>query len=130
MSRPPLSFYEFFAGGGMARLGLGDAWTCAFANDFDPVKAGAYAENFGEGHLRRGDVWALEARDLPGRADLAWASSPCHGDLVEPSRATYDHLTGVENLDGTRRLLGLRRSEIGRVLELVDMASAARRARW
>jgi hypothetical protein len=21
------SFYEFFAGGGMARLGLGDAWT-------------------------------------------------------------------------------------------------------
>ena len=30
MSRP-LSFYEFFAGGGMARLGLGPAWTCAFA---------------------------------------------------------------------------------------------------
>jgi hypothetical protein len=35
MSRARLSFYEFFAGGGMARLGLGEAWACAFANDFD-----------------------------------------------------------------------------------------------
>ena len=77
MARPPLSFYEFFAGGGMARLGLGETWTCAFANDFDPVKAKAYAGNFGDGHLRAGDVWTLEAADLPGRADLAWASSPC-----------------------------------------------------
>ena len=77
MAPPPLSFYEFFAGGGMARLGLGCAWTCAFANDFDPLKAQAYAGNFGDDHLRRGDVWALEAGDLPGRADLAWASSPC-----------------------------------------------------
>jgi len=31
-------FYEFFAGGGMARLGLGGAWTCAFANDFDRAR--------------------------------------------------------------------------------------------
>ena len=29
------SFYEFFAGGGMVRAGLGPAWTCLFANDFD-----------------------------------------------------------------------------------------------
>jgi DNA (cytosine-5)-methyltransferase 1 len=35
MSRAPFSFYEFFAGGGMARLGLGAGWACAFANDFD-----------------------------------------------------------------------------------------------
>jgi len=40
MSRAPFSFYEFFAGGGMARLGLGEGWSCAFANDFDPVKGG------------------------------------------------------------------------------------------
>src|SRR4051812_15561225 len=46
MSRP-LAFYEFFAGGGMARLGLGRGWTCAFANDFDPVKADVYRANFG-----------------------------------------------------------------------------------
>jgi DNA (cytosine-5)-methyltransferase 1 len=35
MSRAPFSFYEFFAGGGMARLGLGERWACVFANDFD-----------------------------------------------------------------------------------------------
>ena len=32
------SFYEFFAGGGMARAGLGKAWTCLFANEFDTKK--------------------------------------------------------------------------------------------
>ncbi len=31
-------FYEFFAGGGMARAGLGPDWHCLFANDFDPKK--------------------------------------------------------------------------------------------
>ena len=34
-------FYEFFAGGGMARTGLGPDWRCLFANDFDPGKAAA-----------------------------------------------------------------------------------------
>jgi DNA (cytosine-5)-methyltransferase 1 len=78
VSRPPaFSFYEFFAGGGMARVGLGPGWTCLIANDIDPAKAGAYAANFGSGELRLGDVWDLQARELPGRADLAWASSPC-----------------------------------------------------
>ncbi len=74
-----LTFYEFFAGGGMARLGLGPSWTCAFANDFDPVKAAAYRENFtgAADHFHEGDIWALSAADLPGQADLAWASSPC-----------------------------------------------------
>ena len=80
MSRPaPLTVYEFFAGGGMARIGLGDRWRCLFANDFDKVKAAAYRANFPDAaeHLREGDVWDLTAADLPGRADLAWASSPC-----------------------------------------------------
>jgi DNA (cytosine-5)-methyltransferase 1 len=90
MSRPgPLTFYEFFAGGGMARLGLGDAWTCAFANDFDPVKAATYRDNFADAaeHFHEGDVWALEARDLPGLADLAWASSPCQDFSLAGGRA-------------------------------------------
>ncbi len=78
VSRPaPLTFYEFFAGGGMTRTGLGPAWTCLFANDFDAAKARAYAANFGDRDLKVGDVWDLKAADLPGRADLAWASSPC-----------------------------------------------------
>lgn len=48
------------------------------------------------------------------------------GSLVE-ARATYDQLTGRENLDITRRLLGLPAAEIDRVLEIVDMRSAADR---
>ena len=70
-------FYEFFAGAGMAREGLGAGWRPLFANDIDPVKAAAYALNADAAHLRLGDVWSLTPADVPGRADLAWASSPC-----------------------------------------------------
>ncbi|THD47270.1 MAG: DNA cytosine methyltransferase [Bradyrhizobium sp.] len=70
-------FYEFFCGGGMARAGLGDAWRCLFANDFDQRKARAYVENWGAAELRVADVAALTSQDLPGRAELAWASFPC-----------------------------------------------------
>jgi DNA (cytosine-5)-methyltransferase 1 len=82
-----LTFYEFFAGGGMARMGLGDRWTCLLANDFDPLKTGTYAANFGDGHLKAGDVFGLSAADLPGRADLAWASSPCQDFSLAGKRA-------------------------------------------
>ncbi|HUZ66697.1 MAG TPA: hypothetical protein VMU56_03435 [Beijerinckiaceae bacterium] len=34
MNQRPPTFYEFFAGGGMARAGLGDGWSCVFANDY------------------------------------------------------------------------------------------------
>jgi DNA (cytosine-5)-methyltransferase 1 len=70
-------FYEFFAGGGMARAGLGPGWQCLFANDFDSKKAASYAENWGADHLRIGDVAALTTADLLNAADLAWASFPC-----------------------------------------------------
>lgn len=71
------SFYEFFAGGGMARAGLGIGWQCLFTNDICPKKAASYAENWGDDHLRISDVAALTTADLPGEADLAWASFPC-----------------------------------------------------
>lgn len=83
----PLGVYEFFAGGGMARLGLGEDWDCLFANDFDPVKAAAYRANHGDDHFREGDVWQVEPADLPGRADLAWASSPCQDFSLAGARA-------------------------------------------
>jgi DNA (cytosine-5)-methyltransferase 1 len=71
-------FYEFFAGGGMVRLGLGHAWQCLFANDFDKKKAAAYRTNFGEGQeLFCGDVRDITPVGLPGKATLAWASFPC-----------------------------------------------------
>ena len=71
------AFYEFFAGGGMARAGLGKKWECLFANDIDAKKGASYAANWGGGHLRIEDVGALATADLPGHADLAWASFPC-----------------------------------------------------
>ena len=71
-------FYEFFAGGGMARAGLGAGWTCLFANDFDHKKGLTYQANWGtKGELRVGDVKQLTAADLPGCADLVWGSFPC-----------------------------------------------------
>jgi DNA (cytosine-5)-methyltransferase 1 len=73
-----LTFLEFFAGGGMARLGLGPRWRCVFANDFDPEKRAVYGANFGLDHHNGEDIHRLRADDLPtGTADLAWASAPC-----------------------------------------------------
>jgi DNA (cytosine-5)-methyltransferase 1 len=87
MSGPRFTFYEFFAGGGMARLGLGAGWDCRFANDFDHAKTAAYRENFGDDDLRQGDVWDLKPHDLPGHVDLAWASSPCQDLSLAGARA-------------------------------------------
>jgi DNA (cytosine-5)-methyltransferase 1 len=70
-------YYEFFAGGGMARAGMGPGWRCLFANDFDARKALAYQRNWGAGSIHVGDIAALGATDLPGRPDLVWGSFPC-----------------------------------------------------
>lgn len=70
-------YYEFFAGGGMARAGLGPGWTCGFANDFDAKKAESYRLNWGGEALHVGDVKAVTTAQLSGRADLVWASFPC-----------------------------------------------------
>ncbi len=67
---------EFFAGGGMARLGLDVAFDTVFANDVDAVKCAAYRANFGADALVEGDVATLGVDDIP-TADLAWASFPC-----------------------------------------------------
>jgi DNA (cytosine-5)-methyltransferase 1 len=72
-----VTWYEFFAGGGMARLGLGDGWKCVFANEWSTKKASAYRARFGDDELRVCDVRTLPPDDLPGGADLAWASFPC-----------------------------------------------------
>ncbi len=71
-------FFEFFAGGGMVRAGLGGAkWRCRFANDFDRKKSAVYRRNWGDGILKTADVRTLTTKDMPGDVDLAWASFPC-----------------------------------------------------
>ena len=72
-----MTWYEFFAGGGMARLGLGEEWRCLFANEWSEKKAAAYRAQFGGDELRVCDVATLTTADLPGEVDLAWASFPC-----------------------------------------------------
>ena len=86
-------FYDFFAGGGMAQAGLGDRWECLYANDIDENKARCYARNWGDAHLQVCDVAAVEPSDLPGHADLAWASFPCQDLSLAGSG---------EGLDGAR----------------------------
>lgn len=74
----PFAFYEFFAGGGMARLGLGSNWNCLFSNDVDAKKVAAYRQNFADAHeLHHGDIGEVNISQLPGQATLAWASFPC-----------------------------------------------------
>lgn len=70
-------FYEFFAGGGMARVGLGKQWQCLFANDMDPIKVSTYIDNWGDEHFDTRDVREIAPSDLPHHADLSWASFPC-----------------------------------------------------
>jgi DNA (cytosine-5)-methyltransferase 1 len=104
--------YEFFAGGGLVRAGLGPAWTVTFANDIDAAKARAYRAAYPGGPFHEGDIWALSAGDLPGRAALAWASFPCQdlslagarGGLEAPrSGAFFGFWRLMEQLAADRR---------------------------
>ncbi len=71
------SFYEFFAGGGMVRAGLGVTWSCLFANDFDSKKSNTYKKNWGADELKTADIRTLISADMPDAADMVWASFPC-----------------------------------------------------
>ena len=71
------NFFEFFSGGGMARLGLGEEWGCNFANDIRSKKVSTYVDNFGDKEIVKEDIYKLNASHLPGRADLIWGSFPC-----------------------------------------------------
>lgn len=61
----------------MARAGLGGAWSCLFANDFDFKKGESYSRNWGKSELYVSDIRDVKIDILPGFADLAWASFPC-----------------------------------------------------
>lgn len=62
----------------MARIGLGERWHCAFANDCCPKKAKTYRANFPSAEefcLKR--IEDVEFDRIPAGAHLAWASFPC-----------------------------------------------------
>lgn len=89
-------FYEFFSGGGMARAGLGEAWACKFANDINEMKCSVYAENWGDDHLKIGDVNDVTTDDLQGQVDLSWASFPCQDLSLAGSYAGIGHRSKKE----------------------------------
>ena len=72
---------EFFAGIGLARLGLEEAgFRVTWSNDIDHAKCQMYRNQFGDerGHtLVEGDMSELHGPDLPRSISLAWGSSPC-----------------------------------------------------
>lgn len=89
-------FYDFFAGGGMAHIGLGERWQCLLANDYDAKKAESYRRNFPPGYeLIERDVFDLTVDDLPPGAKLAWASFPCQDlSLAGKGRGLNGHRSG------------------------------------
>lgn len=72
---------EFFAGIGLARLGLENAgFQIEWSNDIDANKCRMYRNHFtgSDDHtLVEGDMGELHGTDLPHDASLAWGSSPC-----------------------------------------------------
>lgn len=82
---------EFFAGIGLARLGLEAAgFRVAWSNDYEPAKHEMYTANFGADQLREyvvGDVREVKAAQLPSNISLAWASSPCTDLSIAGARA-------------------------------------------
>ena len=77
MTDNSFSYYEFFAGGGMVRAGLGRDWKCLLANDFDKRKTVTYSSNWGSSRLICDDIRNLSPEDMPDTASLAWGSFPC-----------------------------------------------------
>lgn len=91
------SFYDFFAGAGLATLGLAPSWRCLWANDVDLRKAAVYKANFADSHFVLGDLARISAAEMPVPADMAWASFPCQdlslagwrGGLAAPRSGSF-----------------------------------------
>lgn len=72
---------EFFAGIGLARLGLEAAgFEVSWANDYEPAKFEMYRQQFQNADEHTyvvGDIHSVSVEQLPKNATVAWASSPC-----------------------------------------------------
>lgn len=106
---------EFFAGIGLARLGLEEAgFQVEWSNDIDAAKCEMYRNNFTDtpGHtLVEGDMSELSGDDLPHDASIAWGSSPCTdlslagtrtGLNGKQSGAFWQYVRLLEELGNTR----------------------------
>ena len=82
------SALEFFAGSGLARLGLEPEFQTVWANDICPKKGAVYDANTPGPSILVDSIVNVRGADLP-TADLAWASFPCQ-DL-----SLAGNLTGI-----------------------------------
>lgn len=82
---------EFFAGIGLARMGLEQAgFRVTWANDYESDKKAMYDAQFGvrdEHVFALGDIAEVRVDTLPRDASLAWASSPCTDLSLAGARA-------------------------------------------
>ncbi|MFI9382230.1 DNA cytosine methyltransferase [Kutzneria sp. NPDC052558] len=82
---------EFFAGIGLARMGLERAgFTISWSNDLEAAKREMYEANFGDTPYHDfvlGDVRKVTGSELPPDVSLAWASSPCVDVSLAGARA-------------------------------------------
>jgi DNA (cytosine-5)-methyltransferase 1 len=87
------SVLEFFAGIGLARMGLEQSgFAVAWANDYEADKKAMYEAQFGTQdaeHYALGDIADVTAEQLPSGAQLAWASSPCTDLSLAGNRAGF-----------------------------------------
>lgn len=97
--RPRPTVLEFFAGIGLARIGLeASGFKVVWANDYEPDKRALYSAHFRDSdndlHYVVGDVRSVEPDELPRGASVAWASSPCTDLSLAGNR---DGLNGRES---------------------------------
>lgn len=105
---------EFFAGIGLARVGLERAGLrVAWANDYEPAKKMFYDARFPQdsNEYALGDVADVRGSSLPQDVDVAWSSSPCtdlslagaRGGLYSGESSAFWHFMRVLSELGPRR---------------------------
>ncbi len=67
---------DFFAGSGLARVGLEPEFRTVWANDICPKKGGVYDANTSGPRILIDSISHVRGKDVPA-ANLAWASFPC-----------------------------------------------------
>jgi len=75
-SAPRPRALDFFAGSGLATVGLSAAFDVVWANDVSEKKAAIYRANHAGHAFELGSVEHVRGAELP-QADLSWASFPC-----------------------------------------------------
>lgn len=116
---------EFFAGVGLARMGLEEAgFRVNWANDIAADKQNMYVGHFADedGHYRLSDISAIGAADVPTGSALAWASSPCtdlslagnrSGLAGSESSAFYEFIRILEEMGSDRPRVAVLENVVG-----------------